>query len=353
MAKFQIFFYFMFFMNLSGMSQTYFIPQWFSEIPILGERTAIGVSDPRMSNDSMGKVQAETRAKAMLALFRNVHIACTSDHFISEIEAHRTYIKQERIEKLVRFSARLPYHPSDFVDNAQFQNENSEHFCLMSYQDIGDVKPNVINVSIELYLKIYETSHTRRLTEIEVLEMKIVDSIGTSFKEYQYQYRNADNRCIMRSYDDFVEYLPPTYVYSYQDMFEHINYNQFDISENLEKGVWQALLRGTLAAMNEYSRNYDMRIKQVGDNYFDKNELGDIETDESQQKLFRQIVKNDMNFYLNELVVHNNALYINISSPLLNENMPVITELTPTESQRKEDCHRSFWDKLFGRKKYQ
>jgi hypothetical protein len=121
----------------------------------------------------------------------------------------------------------------------------------------------------------------------------------------------------------------------------------------LNKGLWLAYFKGFLQATSEDSKNFTSKLKNLEDRFNEGREDDEnYEGSTKQQELSRQVVKNRMNFYLHNLCINQNTLYINISTPQLNELPPKKWVAPAADSTiNKEPIKRSFWDKIFGRNK--
>lgn len=353
MRKFQILFSLFFVFALSANAQFYQTPDWIRDIPLHGEITAVGISDPRLSVDSVAQIQAEMRAKAMIAMLREVEVLYTSEHFQVETEEHRTYKLQEIVEKLGKYSSRLPYHPDDFHIVESFKNENKEQFVLMAWDDRAEAKNSVLNVYCEFYSKEYEVSNTRAYAAAEVAEIHITDSTPEGVKSYTCMLEFDGRDVSMSTTTNGFKYDPPGYVYRYRKTSDLENINQFDVSSSLEKGVWQALIRGFLHASSEDAKNYDSKIKNLDDMYRQAEESNESYEDATmQQELSRQVVKTDMTFFIHGMEIDQNVLFLNISTPQLGEDSPnIYIPPPPPDSIPEVPCKRTFWDWLFGRNK--
>jgi hypothetical protein len=353
MKKIKLILILLFAIALQSNGQFYETPDWIRSIPLHGSISAIGISDPRIPTDSIAKRQSEIRAKAIIALLHEVDIAYTSQHFQVETEEHRTYKLQEIIEKLGKLQARLPYHPDDFTIIETNVNENKEHLILMGYRDIAESKTHVLNVYCEFYSKEYEVSNTRAYAVAEIVELHVTDSSENGIKSYTCKMEFDGRDVSISSNTDGYKNDPPGYAYSYRKTSDLENINDFDATLNLEKGIWQAYFRGLCHAIGEKAKNYNSKIKNLDDLYRKANE-SDENFDEAsmQQELSRQVVKNTMQFYLHGLEIDQNMLYINISTPQLDQESPMkYFPPPPTDSIQETPCDRSFWDWLFGRNK--
>ncbi|MFW5768124.1 MAG: hypothetical protein ACOCXO_07125 [Bacteroidota bacterium] len=343
---------FMLVFAFTAKAQYYQSPDWIKQIPLYGEQTAIGISDPRMENDSLAQLQAKRRAMAMIALLRDVEIAYTSEHYQSETEAHRTYKLEEIIEKLGKFSSRLPYHTSDFEIIHEYTNKNKEVFVLMAYNDSDAAKDHVLKVEADHYSKIFETSITRNFRAAELYSLNISDSTARGSVHYRYRYEADGNDISIYSKDAGHRHSPPGYAYKYRDNDTIGGMSNFDAANSCQDGLWQAYFSGILHAFSEKSKNYISKIKNLEDQYDEAEESNAyFEDSEKQESLSRHITKNKMKFYLHGLSIDQNTLYVNISSPLLSEQTPPLhIEPDTTEHREPEKRKRRFWDWLFGRK---
>ncbi|MEA1873303.1 MAG: hypothetical protein U9N51_02595 [Bacteroidota bacterium] len=352
MKKIKLILILLFALVLQSKGQFYETPNWVRNIPLHGDITAIGISDPRVPSDSITTLQSEIRAKAIIALLNETDIAYTSQYFQVETEEHRTYKLQEIIEKLGKLQARLPYHPDDFSIIESVVNQNKEHIVLMGYQDIAETKTHVLNVYCEFYSKEYEVSNTRAYAVAEIVELHISDSSENGIKNYTCKMEFDGRDVKLSSNTCGYKNEPPGYAYSYKKTSDLENINEFDATFNLEKGIWQAYFRGLCHAISEKAKNYNSKIKNLDDLYRKANESEDT-YDEStkQQELSRQVVKNTMQFYLHGLEIDQNMLYINISTPQLDQESPMkyFPPPPPGDSIQETPCDRSFWDWLFGR----
>ncbi len=353
MKKIKITLILLFVLSLQSNAQFYETPDWVRKIPLHGKISAIGVSDPRVPSDSIAKLQSEIRAKAIIALLHEVDIAYTSEHFRVETEEHRTYKLQEIIEKLGKFQARLPYHPDDFTNIETHINQNKEYITLMGWQDVAETKSHVLSVYCEFYSKEYEISNTRAYEAAEILEIHISDSSKNGIKTYTCKIEFDGQTVEIQSNTSGYKNEPPGYAYSYKKTSDLENINNFDATVDLEKGLWQAYLRGFCHAVSEKAKNYNSKIKHL-DDIFRTGRESEENFDEStmQQELSRQVVKNTMQFYLHGLEIDQNMLYIDISTPQLDQESPMkYTPPPPVDSIQETPCDRSFWDWLLGRNK--
>ncbi|MFO7879181.1 MAG: hypothetical protein ACQES0_11185 [Bacteroidota bacterium] len=343
---------FMLVFAFTAKAQYYQSPDWIKQIPLYGEQTAIGISDPRMENDSLAQLQAKTRAMAMIALLRDVEIAYTSEHYQSETEAHRTYKLEEIIEKLGKFSSRLPYHTSDFEVIHEYINKNKEVIVLMAYNDSDAAKDHVLKVEADHYSKIFETSITRNFRAAELYSLNISDSTDKGIVHYRFRYEADGNEVSMYSKDAGHRHSPPGYTYKYRDNDTIRGIGSFDAANSCQEGLWQAYFSGILHAISEKSKNHISRLKNLEDQYDEAEESETYyEDNEKQESLSRHITKSRMNFHMHGLSIYQNMLYVNISSPLLSEQAPPIyVEPDSKETREPEKQRCGFWDWLFGRK---
>ncbi len=318
MAKFYFIIIFLCVFGSHAFAQYYVTPDWVSDIPLHDEHTAIGISDPRIENDSVASLQAEIRAKAIIAMLNQTDISYTSQYYQDETESHRTYKLNESIEKLGKYQSRLPYNETDFEVISRDTNKNGEIIVLMAYQDDNKEKNKVLNVYAEYYAKIFETSITRAYKLSELTNFTIRDSTSDHIKMYDYNWKADGNNVYITSTIDTIKYIPPNYKYRYYDTDTIRDFSRYGASRNAEKGLWGAYLHAFLLSCSSDSKNYTSKIKNLDDNYGNVEENAEsLQDDTKQQELSRHITKNRMNFYLHGFRLFNNHLYIHISSPLL------------------------------------
>lgn len=354
MAKYYFISILLLVISLNGAAQHYESPEWIDNIPLNGELTAIGISDPRMENDSLALAQAVVRAKAMIAMLKEIDISYTSQYFQSESESHRTHKLSESIEKLGKYTSRLPYSEQDFDTIRQYKNKNNETIVLLAYNDGDGEKTRVLNVFSEYYAKIFETSITRAYKLAEITRFTIRDSTPDNTKVHEYHWEADGTRVGIRSIIDKDTYTPPNYRYKYKTTEKPDDISIYGASRDLSHGLWAAYLHAFLLTCSSDSKNYTSRIKNLDDSYSDAEEQLNFSDASSQQEMSRQITKNRMHFYLHGCKVFQNMLYMQLSSPLLNQLPPQSvkspsagTSSSPGSTKPK----RSFWDWLFGRKK--
>ncbi|MEA3447255.1 MAG: hypothetical protein U9Q98_02245 [Bacteroidota bacterium] len=339
-------------LGINASAQHYQTPSWVTNIPLHGEFTAIGISDPRIEDDSLALLQAEMRAKAIIAMLHETDISYTSQYYQVETESHRTYKLNESIEKLGKYKSRLPYNETDFEVISQHKNKNNETILLMAYQDDGKAKSNVLKVTAEYYAKIFETSITRSYRMAELTKYTIRDSTCDNTKKYDYTWEADGNHFHIVSTVDTTEINMPGYQYRYLNTDTITNFAQYGASRNAGKGLWEAYLHAFILSISSDSKNYTTKIKNLGDDYDKIRESSEnYQNDTKQQELSRHITKNRMHFYLHGFRIYNNKLYLHISSPLLDQQSPRVysTPSDTTSDQKDQEKKRSFWDWLFGR----
>jgi len=344
---------FLFFLALSLQAQHYKTPEWVKSIPNYGEYTAIGISDPRLDNDSLAQKQALIRAKAMIAMMHEVEIAYTSEHYQSETEQHRTYQLDEIIEKLAMYKSRLPYNEKDFRIIEQHTNQNKECIILLTYTDSNYAKDHVLKANAEYYSKIYETSITRNYQAAELSNLHIIDSTQEGMLHYRYRYE-ADGRDMkITSRSGGISHDFPNYHYKYFNTDTVNNFIHYDAIKDCDKGLWLAYFSGWLYGTAEGSKNLTSRVKNLEDQFNEGRENAThYESADKQEEMARQIARNTMSFYLHGFSLYQNQMFLKLSSPQLNEKCPkewIDLTTQPQDEPLKEK--RSFWDWLFGRNK--
>lgn len=344
---------FLFLLITGVQAQDYQTPVWTSDVPTYGEISGIGISDPRIKNQTKAIAQAKIRAMAMITLFKECEIAYTSEHFQVETEEHLTHKLNEIVEKLGQIKARIEYHPADFEMIESKLNDNKEFIALMSYKNSGKQKDNVLSVFCEFYSKEYEVSNTSAYSVSEILEFLVIDSTKSGVHRYSYMLQFDGHDYQIETITDGDKYTPPGYFYTYNTTANSIDFSDCDASENLNKGLWQGFLRAYVHAVGEGAKNYSSKIKELDDSYSNTQESNDAFNQEtSRQELSREVYKNHMQFWLNGFDIKDNVLYLNVSSPQLNDDPPrVFIECYEIEPVVVEACKRSFWDWLFGRNK--
>ncbi len=354
MAKLYFIGIILFVIGLNASAQHYQTPSWVSNSPLHGEYTAIGISDPRIEDDSLALLQAKVRAKAIIAMLHETDISYTSQYYQDETESHRTYKLNESIEKLGKYTSRLPYNESDFDVVSQYTNKNNETIVLMGYRDDDKAKNKVLNVQAEYYAKIFETSITRAYKLSEITTFTIRDSSSAGTKVYNYTWEADGKHFHIASTVDTAKIDMPGYQYRYMNTDTITDFAQYSASRNTKKGLWEAYMHAFLLSCSSDSKNYTSKIKNLDDDYDVVRENTDnYQNDTKQQELSRHITKNRMHFYLHGFRIFNNNLYIHISSPLLGQKPPglYIPPGDTTHNQQKKESKRSFWDWLFGRNK--
>lgn len=355
MAKYYFISILLLVISFNSAAQYYESPDWIDNIPLHGELTAIGISDPRMENDSLALAQAVMRGKAMIAMLKEIDISYTSQYFQSESESHRTHKLSESIEKLGKYTSRLPYNETDFDTIRQYKNKNNETVVLLAYNDSNGEKTKVLNVFSEYYAKIFETSITRAYKLAEITHFTIRDSTPDNTIVHEFHWEADGTRVSSKSIIDTVTYTPPNYSYKYKNTGKPDDISIYGASRDLSHGLWAACFHAFLLTCSSDSKNYTSRIKNLDDKYSDAEEQSlNFSDASSQQEMSRQITKNRMHFYLHGCKVFQNMLYIQLSSPLLNQQPPQSAKPTSAGTSSSPDStkpKRSFWDWLFGRNK--
>ncbi|MGC9331918.1 MAG: hypothetical protein ACP5DZ_08600 [Bacteroidales bacterium] len=324
--------------NVSG--QHYQIPEWVSNIPLHGELTAIGISDPRIEDDSLALLQAEMRAKAIIAMLHEIDISYTSQYYQDKTESHMTYKLNESIENLGKYKSRLPYNETDFEVISQHKNKNNETIVLMAYHDDGKAKNKVLKVTAEYYAKIFETSIIRSYRLAELTKFTIRDSTNDNTKVYDYTWEADGSNFLIVSTVDSTEINIPGYQYRYLNTDTITNFAQYGASRNAKQGLWEAYLHAFILSISSDSKNYTTKIKNLGDVYDNISENSEnYQNNTKQQALSRHITKNRMHFFLHGFRIFNNKLYLHISSPLLDQQSPrVYTPPSDTTSDQKKNA---------------
>lgn len=337
-------------LSMALQAQYYKNPAYFGSEYRFKNNMAVGISDPRMEDDSLALELAVLRAKSLIGMMQGVDVSCVSELYTTKHEAHRTFVENHKHQKMGRISSHFSYHPDEFQIVAMDSNRNGELFVYLRYKPNPSLQRDAaIDSYIDYYSQDYEISNTRALSKTTMITHVCTDSSKAGSKEYCYRLHSDNHTTELSTELDSSVYQPPTYTYAYSDTDEKSSIENCEMLADLTYGMWQALFDAHIHALCKRSLNKNFKVEILDDIYGNKKKRNSDALGATQ--LTRQIASNTLEFSLHRLFINNNRLYLDIHPDLSTSSWDNTGQELDEKPVQPRKSKRGFWDWLFGRNK--
>jgi hypothetical protein len=311
MKEFKIILFIVLFTN-TLFAQYYETPEWFFNIPVSeNEIFVLGISDPRM-DETVGLNLATQRALQLAVIINETEISYTGDYYGEGEEVNRDYILREISQELARFEAEG--FITGFKEIYSTINNNGEAIVLLAVKFGNSGKDDeYIRVFAEYFRQDFERSNTRSLESIRSISLnsELLKTASNNKDKTNYRATNVNGTIVpeTRINDSLIK--PVGYFYQYYNTLnQSFDISKYEANSELQKGLWYAYLESLMIGMIKISKNYSVKMGTVKDNYL-VDEAGQMD-EIGKSKFHRQVSKNTLNFYLRNLGVFDNHLYLSI-----------------------------------------
>ncbi len=243
------------------------LPLWIFQ----GQRAEIslGISDPGLDS-AMAIKQATIRAIAMHALLQKTHYKNISDDYSALKETSRKGTYQTKYQDLSKITTTIPYAKELPKPEKIFFTKYGEALVLLktleeqSLQDTMKVQAEYMQVLIE----------RNTLPErIEFVNFKIL-STDSAFYSSNYSYKKFNRSYEINSSINEKEISIPARSFHYikADSLAEDSIGTNMLCFDLNKGLWNAYIHGSLSTINLCAKQMPQFIKNTYDNYSAKDE---------------------------------------------------------------------------------
>lgn len=281
------------------------LPYWFFNIPEKKADTtfAIGISDPELPVDKR-LVQAICRAKGMAALLRNIKIQYLRDVYNVD------YLKKNKGDFLSKFEEL--YHLMSVKDANCFAWDTVFADTTKYGETIVLIKVFPVNHKIKNFNKagafnIYCFNVEYQKSEKFELNSKVeifsdTRSSKSPYGELLYTWNEIGKTATIRSWIDNKEAIVEAGYFKYKSSNETLisDINQSS-GGNLIYGLWYAYINTLLKSLQISIQPESLLVQNVDEQYSTKF-----------QDFSREISVMHASFEINEIIIHNNKLFVNL-----------------------------------------
>ncbi len=282
------------------------LPNWI--FPVIQNTTPveiIGVSDPGMEWDK-AKKQAELRALALYAIFNSSAVSNITDDYTNLHEGAGYSLYSTKFQDFVLTRAMIIYNLSAVEVVDTFFTKYNEAIVKIRLNNNSDSFPkkDTIYVTGEHLQVFVERNYKRDKLEFYNFIINRKNDADSCSLTCQYHYKQAYNgyEIISQFENDTIDFEPRTYNYRTELEFS-IDSTDADFKFfRLDKGLWNACLKGILSNISGLSKQLSGAVKNSNDFYTLKSE-----------GLIRTVSKNRVSFDLQQFKLVENNLYFDLT----------------------------------------
>lgn len=273
---------------------------------------AVGISNPEM-DEQAGLLQAELRAKALIALALKSQLQYISDDFSKLAEQGRLRDLSAKFQDFTRLEAELNPPACNFTVTNTFRNKYGETIVLVGYNQRQDTTNTVrLNVTMErlnVYIETVEGIEKIATSRMYISETALADTLNDELITERFnngltkttRWRDS----ILPDFERKAHYLSDS---SFTDTTP-------GHTTDAVYGLWQGLVENMAYQLSNTATNLPTIIKNTSDTYTTQNDY-----------LIRTVSRSNIRFILDKWWLKKNDIGLDARTETLQSLLPEVRE---------------------------